>query len=57
MSEDEMDVEEDFEEIKPAKRVVSIEDLEHMMNDAIANEEYEIAAEIRDRINKLKGEQ
>ena len=59
MSEDEMDVdmEEDFEEVKPAKRVVSIEDLEHMMNDAIANEEYEIAAEIRDRINKLKGEQ
>ena len=58
MSEDEMDVvEEDFEEIKPTKRVVSIEDLEHMMNDAIANEEYEIAAEIRDRINKLKGEQ
>jgi uncharacterized protein len=39
----------------PAERVVSIEDLEHMMNDAIENEEYEIAAEIRDRINKLKG--
>ncbi len=40
----------------PKERVVSIEDLEHMMNDAIENEEYEIAAEIRDRINKLKGE-
>ena len=40
----------------PAERVVSIEDLEHMMNDAIENEEYEIAAEIRDRISKLKGE-
>ena len=39
----------------PAERVVSIEDLEHMMNDAIENEEYEIDAEIRDRINKLKG--
>lgn len=39
----------------PKERVVSIEDLEHMMNDAIENEEYEIAAEIRDRINKLKG--
>ena len=39
----------------PAERVVSIEDLEHMMNDAIEDEEYEIAAEIRDRINKLKG--
>ena len=40
----------------PKERVVSIEDLEHMMNDAIENEEYEIAAEIRDRISKLKGE-
>jgi len=28
-----------------------------MMNDAIVKEEYEIAAEIRDRNNKLKGEQ
>ena len=52
-----MDVEEDFEETKPAKRVVSIEDLEHMMEDALTNEEYEIAAEIRDRIAKLKSEQ
>ena len=57
MSEDEMDVEEDFEDTKPAKRVVSIEDLEHMMEDALANEEYEIAAELRDRIAKLKSEQ
>jgi len=56
MSEDEMDVEEDFEETKPAKRVVSIEDLEHMMEDALTNEEYEIAAELRDRIAKLKEE-
>jgi bifunctional DNase/RNase len=57
MSEDEMDMEEDLEEFRPAKRVVSIEDLEHMMEDALANEEYEIAAEIRDRIAKLKSEQ
>ena len=56
MSEDEMGVEEDFEETKPAKRVVSIEDLEHMMEDALVNEEYEIAAELRDRIAKLKEE-
>jgi uncharacterized protein len=41
---------------KKSKRVVSIEDLEQMMNDAIDNEEYEIAADIRDRINKLKEE-
>jgi bifunctional DNase/RNase len=38
----------------PKKRSVSVEDLEHMMNNAIANEEYEIAAEIRDRIQTLK---
>ena len=56
MSEDEMDMEEDLEEFRPAKRVVSIEDLEHMMEDALANEEYEIAAELRDRIAKLKEE-
>ena len=50
--------EEDIEDIPapmPKKRV-SVEDLEHMMQNAIANEEYEIAAEIRDRISKLKGE-
>lgn len=40
----------------PKEISISIEDLEHMMNDAIENEEYEIAAEIRDRISKLKGE-
>lgn len=45
------------EEIVPVKRVVSIEDLEHMIEDAIRNEEYEIAAEIRDRIEKLKKEE
>jgi bifunctional DNase/RNase len=35
-------------------RTISVEDLERMMKDAIANEEYEIAAEIRDRIQKIK---
>jgi bifunctional DNase/RNase len=39
---------------KSKKRTVSIEDLEHMMDNAIANEEYEIAAEIRDRIQTLR---
>jgi bifunctional DNase/RNase len=48
------DYEEEVE--KTPKRVVSIEDLEHMIEDAIRNEEYEIAAEIRDRIEKLKKE-
>lgn len=51
------DNEEDYEEeVTTSKRVVSIEDLEHMIEDAIRNEEYEIAAEIRDRIEKLKKE-
>lgn len=47
------------EEVYPSrykKRTVSIEDLEHMMDNAIANEEYEIAAEIRDRIQTLRDE-
>jgi len=48
--------EDEEEEIIPVKRVVSIEDLERMIEDAIRNEEYEIAAEIRDRIEKLKKE-
>jgi bifunctional DNase/RNase len=60
MSQDEIesdDFEEEVVSTKKAKRVVSIEDLEHMMNDAISNEEYETAAILRDRINKLKEEQ
>jgi bifunctional DNase/RNase len=51
-----MDTGEDIYSNKSKKRTVSIEDLAHMMDNAIANEEYEIAAEIRDRISKLKGE-
>jgi len=38
---------------EPSKKT-SIEDLEHLMENAISNEEYEIAAEIRDRIQKMK---
>jgi bifunctional DNase/RNase len=38
------------------ERVVSVEDLERMMDEAIENEEYEVAAELRDKITKLKGE-
>lgn len=34
--------------------VVSLEDLEQLMKEAESNEEYEIAAEIRDRIKSLK---
>lgn len=36
------------------KKIVSIEDLEHLMREAEENEEYEIAAELRDRIKMLK---
>lgn len=36
------------------ERVVSVEDLEILMQNAIENEEYEIAAEIRDRIQILR---
>lgn len=44
----------DTEYVESSKRTVSVEDLEKMMEDAIANEEYEIASEIRDRIKKIK---
>jgi hypothetical protein len=41
---------------KPKKKesVISIEDLKKMMEEAIENEEYEIAAELRDKISKLE---
>jgi len=50
---DELDVEDETEE-EVVESKTSIEDLEKLMESAIANEEYEIAAEIRDRISKLK---
>jgi uncharacterized protein len=49
-----VDVEDDLVEVSRPSRIVSIDDLENMMNEPIANEEYEIAAEIRDRIEELK---
>ena len=51
-----IDKEDEDESIDRKSRIVSVEDLEQMMNEAISNEEYEIAAEIRDRIQELKGE-
>ena len=47
---------EEVDELFEKNRVISIEDLEHMMNEALKNEEYEIAAELRDKINELKSE-
>jgi protein-arginine kinase activator protein McsA len=41
---------------KKKESVVSIEDLRRMMDDAIRNEEYEVAAELRDKITKLESE-
>lgn len=42
------------EDINDIEDTISIEDLEFMMQDAIKNEEYEIAARIRDRIDEIK---
>jgi bifunctional DNase/RNase len=54
---DEIEVEIDEKpKSKSNKRVVSVEDLEIMMHKALENEEYEIAAELRDRITELKEE-
>ena len=59
-SNDEIDSDDDGDEFydylddNKKERVVSVDDLEIMMNNAIQNEEYEIAAELRDRIQKLK---
>jgi bifunctional DNase/RNase len=55
--EDEDDFEDDFDSYidnRKEERVVTVEDLEILMQNAIENEEYEIAAEIRDRIQNLK---
>lgn len=51
----EEDIEEVIEDLKPQnRRKVSVEDLEKMMQHALSNEEYEIAAELRDRIKTIK---
>lgn len=50
---DEVVEEEDEDDIDSK---TSIDDLVKLMQGAIANEEYEIAAEIRDRISRLNGE-
>ena len=44
----------DDDELISGGKTTSTEDLEKMMEEAIANEEYEIAAGIRDRIQTLK---
>jgi bifunctional DNase/RNase len=54
---DDDDLHIEIKDAKPRKRIVSIEDLEKMMEKALENEEYEIAAELRDRIQELKDNQ
>lgn len=44
------------EEPKTEKRKISIDDLKMMMEDAISNEDYELAAELRDQISKLESD-
>lgn len=46
----------EFDDIdeQESERVVPVEDLEKLMHSAIENEEYEIAAELRDRIQSIK---
>lgn len=39
---------------KKKENLMSIDDLRRMMEDAISNEEYEVAAELRDKINKME---
>lgn len=51
------DDEEGSEEYQEPGKVASVEDLEHLMQNALVNEEYEIAAELRDRIAELKGQE
>ena len=41
---------------KKKDSVMSIEDLRRMMDEAIQNEDYEVAAEIRDKITKMEAE-
>lgn len=49
-----LEVDDDDDELISGGKTTSTEDLEKMMEEAIANEEYEIAAGIRDRIQTLK---
>lgn len=50
---DALDIDEEIEEeVKPKKSTV--EELEIMLNRAIVDEDYEVAAQLRDRISKLK---
>lgn len=40
---------------EPKERIVSLDDLNQMMNDALSSEDYETAAKLRDKIKELEG--
>ena len=50
-SDEDMD---DEDEVTVEEKTTSIENLEKMLEHAVANEEYEIAAQVRDRIEQMK---
>ena len=47
--------EQHIENHRERKSSVSVDNLERMLEQAIENEEYEIASQLRDRINEIKG--
>lgn len=47
--------EQQVENHKERKSTISVDNLEKMLEKAIENEEYEIASQLRDRINEIKG--
>ena len=51
LSDEDMD---DEDEVTVEEKNTSIENLEKMLEHAVANEEYEIAAKVRDRIEQMK---
>jgi protein-arginine kinase activator protein McsA len=51
---DEEQHEKNIKQDRDYKSVLSIGDLEKLLDKAIENEEYEIASQIRDRITELK---
>ena len=51
LSDEDMD---DEDEVTVEEKTTSIENLEKMLEHAVANEEYEIAAKVRDRIEQMK---
>jgi len=52
LSDEDMDDEDEVETVE--EKATSIENLEKMLEHAVANEEYEIAAKVRDRIEQMK---